>query len=179
MQHIHLNIWQRHTALSLAWKDHVIRSHGVAALGLTYIPPSLLLMRRHAGGRHWPVVLATSCALFCTDWLNRPGAWPVFAFLTGKSPLSSNKAWYKVQRMLVSSWCGVASSCGCSNSEQRGEITILICYYQCFGAVCVEYCENTESRTVWAWEVCKNPAHFAQHSKHLSFLYIVFALAAT
>lgn len=114
MQHIHLNIWQRHTALSLTWKDHVIRSHGVVALGLTYIPPSLLLMCRHAGGRHWPVALATSCALFCTDWLNRPGAGPVFAFLTGKSPLSSNKAWYKVQRMLVSSWCGVASSCGCS-----------------------------------------------------------------
>lgn len=41
-----------------------------------------------------------------------------FAVCLGKSLLSSNgpsySYWYKVQRMPASSWCGAASSCGCT-----------------------------------------------------------------
>lgn len=64
-----------------------------------------------------------------------------FAVCLGKSLLSSDRPsysnWYKVQRMPASSWCGAASSCGCTpklviNREWMSCLCIITFMYSIF-----------------------------------------------
>lgn len=137
MQHIHLNM-SASRSLVTHWKrsrDAVV-CHGWCG---PHLCPALSAVKAstcrrpplaHCGSRQL-------CSL-CTDWLVQPGAGAVFVFVLGKSPLSSTKACDKVQRMLVSSWCGAASSCGCSNRAKEGNHhfdLVLSMFWSCLGCV--------------------------------------------
>lgn len=86
MQHIHLNMWQRHAASSLVWKDHVTWSHAVVGLGLTSIPPSMLLARRLEAA-----VIGLLCSpptALVSHWLAPPArCWGTVCFSAGEVPV--------------------------------------------------------------------------------------------
>lgn len=87
-------------------------------------PPLLLLMVLHPDVRHWPSVFIVCSAH--TDWLQSAKRQDnvCFCCLPGEVPLVPKRAGsysncYKVQRMPASSWCGAASSCGCTPESVR------------------------------------------------------------
>lgn len=150
IQHIHLNVsvtQPRPLLEKITWPSHTLWLVEASLISFPAVEAS------PCRGPSLARCVSRQLRSFCPDWLLRPGAEAAFAFLPGKSPRSSNKAWYKVQRMLVSSWCGAASSCGCNNSEQRGGNHHFDLVLSMFWAVCVVFCENTESRTAWALSV--------------------------
>lgn len=153
IEHIYLNFRQRHTALSRASKYHMTRSHIVVGWGLTYSLPSVLLRCQHADVRHWLVVLAASCARFAPIGSSSQVPQQCLLFCWGSPRCPQTRPDTKFRG--CSSLPGVVQHLpvAAAAPSKEGEITILIWFYQCFGAAGVAFCENTESRTVWALSV--------------------------
>lgn len=133
--HCHVNL---HMSVKVCHVAGVVRE-SISRPQLASLP--LLLMVLRPDGRHWLSVFIVCWLSLC--WLARPGratgqcllllsAWGSPS-CPRTGPGYSN--WYKVQRMPASSWCGAASSCGCTPKLVRKcewVTVIYLCIYLYF-----------------------------------------------
>lgn len=121
-----------------------------------YHSPACILPPINGSTYRWP---SLACCVYCLPALlvligsTLPSDRLMFAFAVclGKSLLSSNRPsysnWYKVQRMPASSWCGAASSCGCTQKVVRNWLRVIFSSINLFTCIFnkrwLQQCEQT------------------------------------